>query len=124
MNFCETCGNMVYINIRPSETGGAPQLTCVCKSCGSSSEMEKDKCSTAMFASDYGDDQMAYKQYMTPYIMYDPTLPHATHIECINPNCSRKPEEPRDVVFIKYNRENLKYLYHCMHCKEFWKSSG
>lgn len=113
---------MVYMNIKRNEEGGAPQVTCVCKSCGSSSEMGKEQCATAMFTSDYGDNQMAYKHYMTPHIRHDPTLPHAKDIDCINPNCTKKPNEIRDVIYIKYDRDNLKYLYNCMYCKEFWKS--
>lgn len=122
MNFCETCGNMLYMNVRPGDDG-VPVLSCACKSCGSSSELGAEKCSAALFTSDYSDDHLAYKQYMSPHISHDPTLPHADNIECINPDCSRQTEEPRDVIFVKYDRKNLKFLYHCCYCKEFWKSS-
>lgn len=128
MNFCKTCGNMLYMSIRVEEGGGGdgggarPRITSSCKSCGSSSELDKQQCTAAMFSTNYGDDQMAYKQFMTPHITHDPTLPHASDIECINPNCGRPEDKPRDVIYVKYDRDNLKYMYHCTHCKEFWKS--
>jgi len=124
MIFCDQCGNMVYMTVKTDDASAVPTLTCVCKSCGSTASMGKGECSSAVFSAAYSDDHTAYKLYMMQHIRNDPTLPHADNIECANNVCTRAPSESRDVVFIKYDDQNLKYLYHCMHCHEVWKSGG
>jgi hypothetical protein len=132
MLFCDVCGNMVYMSIRSeaSESGtgdvgvATPQLRCICKSCGFTSTAGAGQCSSAVFTANYGDDQNTYKQYMSRHIKDDPTLPHTEDIACINEKCSRAEGQKRDVIFVKYDAKRLRYLYHCVHCREFWKSGG
>ena len=26
-----------------------------------------------------------------------------------------------EVIYIKYDNENMKYLYYCVYCEKFWK---
>lgn len=78
-----------------------------------------------VMSTDYADDQTSYKQYATPYLRYDPTLPRASDIECVRGReCTRPSDARREVMYVKYDPDNLKYLYHCLHCSAFWKSGG
>jgi hypothetical protein len=115
---------MVYMQLKTEDPSGIPTLSCVCRACGSTAAMGKDQCSTSVFSANYGDDHTAYKLYMMEHIRSDPTLPHADNIQCVNDKCTRVPSEPPDVVFIKYDAQRMKFLYHCTHCREFWKSGG
>lgn len=131
MIFCPDCGNMLYMSVRDGAGGGGgesdnvPTLAHVCKSCGFSAAQDAESCSRAVFTTNYRNDDVAYKQFMTPDIRHDPTLPHTDAITCANGDgCTRPPAEPRDVIVIKYDAVNLKYLYHCMHCGHFWKSGS
>lgn len=142
MRFCTVCENMLYISLRPDEAkeGSPLELTYGCKHCGFSTtadEIRRAKAddsgadarnggadSSAVLSTDYSDDQTSYKQYATPYIRHDPTLPRVSYITCPNDACSRPPKAPNDVIFVKYDPTNLKYLYHCMYCSTFWKSGG
>ena len=58
-----------------------------------------------------------------PYILNDPTLPKLKTMKCVNPDCETNHEgaEP-EVIYIKYNHLNLKYLYICTKCKTSWKN--
>ncbi len=55
----------------------------------------------------------------------DPTLPHVKNIPCPNAECLTKTgAKERDVIYIKYDADNLKYLYICNVCKAQWRSKG
>jgi len=61
-----------------------------------------------------------YKQYLNDNIIYDHTIPHVNNIVCKNTNCTKKDEEDNDVMYIKYDKTNIRYLYYCVHCHHFW----
>ena len=137
MRFCSACENMLYISLRPDERkDGAPlELTYSCKHCGFSNTADEVRREneaagkaagdpSAVLNTDYSDDQTSYKQYATPYIRHDPTLPRVNDIACPSEGCTKPADAPNEVVFVKYDPANLKYLYHCMHCSSFWKSGG
>lgn len=139
MRFCSVCENMLYISLRPDERKeGAPlELTYSCKRCGFSMTSEDARSADAaagksggdpsvVLSTDYSDDQTSYKQYATPLLRHDPTLPRVSNIACprLGDGCTKPPDVPNDVLFVKYDAANLKYLYHCLHCSVFWKSGG
>jgi hypothetical protein len=131
--FCEKCDNMMYISLRPdvSQEGSPLELTYSCKHCGfvttgsSRASDSGDKGGIVVMSTDYEDDQASYKQYATPYLKHDPTLPRARDIECVRgAKCTRPADKVPEVIYVKYDPNNLKYLYHCVHCSAFWKSGG
>jgi DNA-directed RNA polymerase subunit M/transcription elongation factor TFIIS len=111
---------MMYINVAQGAVEG-PQLTYLCKNCGAQETATADGVSRPVLSTDYADDQASFNQYATPYIRYDPTLPRVGDIVCPNEACTRPPEAPNEVIYVKYDPVNLKYLYHCTHCSHFWK---
>jgi DNA-directed RNA polymerase subunit M/transcription elongation factor TFIIS len=114
MKFCEACDNMLYIQLED----GALQFAC--KNCG---HVSLDAAAEQrVIDTNYADDQSAYLQYVTPYITHDPTLPRVSNIPCPNAACSRPPEASNEVIYVKYDARNLRFLYHCVHCSSFWKS--
>lgn len=140
MKFCNVCDNMMYMRLvvdattggqdeGKEEEGEAPPrerntLTYFCKNCGfhvdASSTDAKDK----VLDTDYKDDQATYSQYATPNIVHDPTLPRVSNIPCPFQDCSRPAASPNEVIYIKYDPTNLRYLYYCTHCARFWKSGS
>ena len=128
MRFCKGCDNMQEIVLRGGPSADAPdalhELHYICKHCGLSEPAAPDGSSALVMSTDYSDDKTSYMQYATPYIRHDPTLPRVSDIECPNGKCSRAKGAPNEVIYIKYDATNLKYLYHCTHCSIFWKSGG
>lgn len=115
---------MLYIKLKTdndgNDDGGGTVLQYACKKCGNA-VTSTDPC---VVDTNYMDDQTAYKQYATKYITYDPTLPRVNNIPCPNPKCVKPANVKDEVIYVKYDFVNLKFLYHCTHCNAFWKSGG
>lgn len=137
------CKNMLYGNVQDvdGEAGQSKRLYFTCKNCGYS-EVEDgiassvpvvvkrfdndskespldDKC---ISQTNYFDDIRSFQQYQTINIKHDMTLPRVKNIEC--PKCVKNGEIGEtlpEVICIKYDQANMKYLYFCCHCEHFWK---
>lgn len=133
MKFCAICQNMLYIVMDEEKS----RLNYTCKNCNytetKSSEKEGESIVVAQKRFDesskynnihdccvmdisYFDDTNSFLQYQTKDIKYDMTLPRLKNIPCPS-NC----KEDSEVICIKYDPVNLKYLYYCTKCEEFWK---
>lgn len=127
MKFCQVCENMLYISISKVDED-VMKLTYSCKHCGFATFAddlgEGSGDSSVVLSTDYSDDQTVYKQFVSPYIANDPTLPRTSDIACPNGGCPKAADAENEVIFVKYDPVNLKYLYHCMHCRTFWKTGG
>jgi DNA-directed RNA polymerase subunit M/transcription elongation factor TFIIS len=70
------------------------------------------------------------KNLVNEYTKLDPTLPRVTNIPCPNAACvSNKPPEegaeavPHEVIYLRYNDAQLKFVYICGLCDTVWKSA-
>lgn len=115
MKFCEICDNMLYIQAETDTT----HLKLYCKNCNYSRlESPKEMGDTCVAIKNFASDANSYKNYMTPSIKHDPTLPRVNNIKCPE-NCKA---EKNEVIYIKHDHDNMKYLYFCTNCNHFWKS--
>ena len=132
LKFCTVCDNLLYINVAtsPDETNQVPEMQYVCKNCGNiqrGTDDEEDRASRAgqsicVLETRLGeDDSEDYKRYMTPYLKYDPTLPRVSHIICPNTKC-QSPDGSKEVIVVKYDKPNMKYVYCCESCDTLWKT--
>lgn len=119
MDFCEFCNNMYYIKEK-SDNDDTQDLIYYCKNCGSEKEIKNSQESRKILSNDCDTIQSKYLQYINPNIIYDLTIPHVNNVNCTNDNCTKKPTESNDVMYIKYDHQNIKYLYFCTYCKYFW----
>lgn len=68
-----------------------------------------------------------YKILMNEFTTQDPTLPHVNTIKCPNAECdSNSPAsgKERDVIYLKYDTVNMKFLYICNVCNTRWRSKA
>lgn len=115
MRFCEICQNMLYL------TEEENNLKLYCKNCNFSTiEKSNDENNITIATKKLGIDKLNFKSYMTPNIVYDVTLPRVNNIKCPSVDC--KPEQ-NEVIYVKYDHDNMKYLYCCCNCRTFWRSS-
>ena len=114
MKFCDICDNMMYHHVEKGDTS----LKLYCKNCNFESiEVAENQKSICIATKNFASDVNSYKNYMTTYIKYDPSLPRVNNIKC--PSC--KPEK-NEVIYLKYDHDNMRYLYFCCNCEHFWKS--
>ena len=119
MKFCSICNNMVYVKVSDDK----PQrISYGCRFCGNTEDCIATE-SICVIDNNYNDKEARYKQYMTKYLKYDKTLPHYRNIACPNESCkSQDPSIVKDVISVKYDFDNMKYIYHCVHCEAFWRT--
>jgi DNA-directed RNA polymerase subunit M/transcription elongation factor TFIIS len=55
------------------------------------------------------------------YTKYDPTLPRKNNMKCPNEHCTAT-ESKSDIIYLRYDDENMKYLYICADCDFSWKT--
>jgi len=118
MEFCKLCDNMLYI--KREVTDEQDKLINYCKNCSKEIELKSDNKSILIFENNYEKEKINYKLFVNPYIKYDPTLPRVNNLVCPNNKCTKKKNEDNEVIYIKYDNENMKYLYYCVYCEEFW----
>ncbi len=64
-----------------------------------------------------------YKILLNEFTRYDPTLPHVKNIKCPTGTCGTNiTGQERDVILVKYDSVNMKYIYICNVCGTEWRS--
>jgi DNA-directed RNA polymerase subunit M/transcription elongation factor TFIIS len=115
MKFCPTCRNLLYLSAEPNS------LKRLCKNCGYSEDEEEGCLVVETLVQERSSE--AYKILLNEFTRQDPTLPHVKTIKCPNGRCgSNGGGAERDVIYIKYDPVNLKYIYICNVCSETWRS--
>ena len=121
MKFCTVCDNMYYIGI--SEKDGN-QLTHYCRNCGHTDNVPTTE-TICVSTTELKKNDQKFTHIINEYTKYDPTLPRINTIKCPNNECSSNKdgsEETREVIYIRYDDTNMKYIYLCVHCDKMWKT--
>lgn len=117
VEFCDKCENLLYLYI-DNETH---KIVMKCKSCGNQKEM-KDQVVEINNNTTINVDKSDVIN-SNPFITHDITLPSIKdnmNIKCQNEECTA---ETIDIKYIKYDDENMKYLYICNNCGYKWKNN-
>ena len=116
MHFCTECENMYYIRISNEDPN---KLIYYCRNCGHEE--------TSLNVSNVNISSIQVKNesqlnYINKYTKLDPTLPRIKEILCPNPECTTNTKEtPREIIYIRYDDINIKYVYLCSTCDIVWK---
>lgn len=119
MQFCSICNNMYYIKTVPDDK---QHLVYYCKNCTheEKKELKNNNCiSTNNFNNSFA---INYDDYINKFTHLDPTLPRVNNIPCPNTECSSNKNDDKEVIYIKYDNSNMKYLYLCTKCQYCWKN--
>ena len=144
MQFCPTCDNKLYMRIQKpsddekidSQSEHNPKITSEplvlhCKNCTFFTELKNDDelpftFDPCMYRSNYSKDHpLYYSTVVNKYTVNDPTLPRTSDMPCPNKDCVSKNADGSvipEVIYIRYNDEDMKYLYLCKHCKWCWRT--
>ncbi len=121
MKFCNTCDNMFYLSIDPANSD---KLMYYCRHCGTQdSDGVTDK-SSVISSVQLSNAETNMSRIVNKYTKLDPTLPRIDRIPCPNPDCDTNIKQtPREVIYIRYDDINIKYMYLCSTCDYVWKAN-
>lgn len=123
MKFCIVCNNMYYICIDENDPN---KLSHYCRSCGNKDEIVENIC---LLSSTIKNNEQNYNHIINEYTKFDPTLPRIYNIPCPNTECPTNkknndgPSVEREIIYLRYDDNNLKYLYICSTCDTTWKTN-
>jgi DNA-directed RNA polymerase subunit M/transcription elongation factor TFIIS len=121
MRFCSVCRNYLFL-----QDEGESGLQLLCRHCGYKETMAPTSAADALILEttfNVAANQKQTVSQLNEYTRLDPTLPHLHTIKCPNEAClsNTSGKEP-DVIYMKYDAQNMKYIYFCTHCEKFWKN--
>jgi DNA-directed RNA polymerase subunit M/transcription elongation factor TFIIS len=121
MHFCSQCQNMYYISIDPDDSN---KLVYYCRNCGNKDSTLSVE-SVTVSKVQLKKSEQEFSHIINKYTKLDPTLPRINSILCPNPECATNrvdDPEPREIIYIRYDDQNMKYVYLCSTCDTVWKT--
>jgi DNA-directed RNA polymerase subunit M/transcription elongation factor TFIIS len=119
MHFCTVCQNMYYIRIDETNPNS---LVYYCRNCGNEDSTITVENVTVSKLKVEGSEHN-FSHIINKYTKLDPTLPRINKILCPNQDCdTNKHDTPREIIYIRYDDVNMKYIYLCSTCDTVWKA--
>ena len=120
MHFCNNCENMYYIRINEDDPN---KLVYYCRHCGDENanlSIENVTVSKVQIKK----SEQSFNHIINKYTKLDPTLPRINTILCPNIDCETNTKnKEREIIYIRYDDTNMKYIYLCSCCDTVWKAS-
>lgn len=121
MRFCDKCDNMYYIGINADDPN---KLTYYCRHCGNkdTSITEEGVC---VLDTQFKKNEQNFNHIINKFTKLDPTLPRIYNVKCPNLECKTNEtshNKPTEVIYMRYDDSNMKYLYICVECDTTWKT--
>lgn len=115
IEFCPICHNYMYLDTSNDS------LTKTCKTCGNTKKEEKGGLIMETILQAKSSEE--YKYIVNEFTKEDPRLPHFKTLKCPNGQCPTvSGGQPSDVIVIKYDQKNLRFVYICNICSTEWRS--
>lgn len=130
MKFCAKCDNMYYITIDNNDND---QLMYYCRFCGHKDEHLTEE-GVVVLKTQYKKNEQRFNHMVNQYTKLDPTLPRIYNMKCPSADCKTnnatagedegtgKGNAECEVIYLRYDDENMKYLYICATCDTTWKT--
>ena len=131
MHFCSICQNMYYIRLDGEDNN---KLIYYCRKCGHEDDtLIATLDNICVSKTTVKKKEGGVKHLVNEYTKLDPTLPRVTNIPCPNAACisnrdhgakeDGEDELPHEVIYLRYNDAQLKFVYICNLCDSVWKSA-
>jgi DNA-directed RNA polymerase subunit M/transcription elongation factor TFIIS len=119
MHFCTQCHNMYYISIDPDNENN---LVYYCRNCGHKDNILNSS-NVSVLKQQLKQTEREFSHIINKYTKLDPTLPRVNNILCPNTECSTNTQnETPEIIYIRYDDLNMKYVYQCTTCDTVWKT--
>jgi len=121
MKFCELCDNMYYIKIGENSTN---ELVYYCRFCKNVDTLATTE-GISVIKELYRQDDNKGTQLINEYTKMDPTLPRLHNLKCPNTECNTNESDGKqaEIIYIRINDKDLKYMYLCNTCDFTWKTN-
>ena len=136
MHFCSQCNNMYYIRLSANVDGSATdevedvgdaepkqedRLVYYCRNCGNEdTNITVDNVSISKINFKKGEQN--FNNIINEFTKFDPTLPRINNIPCPNTECaSNNDKAENDIVYLRYDETNMKFVYLCANCDTVWR---
>ena len=121
MHFCSKCENMYYIRI---DANNSNKLIYYCRKCGTEDELF-DIDNVSIVKTDIKKSEDSFSHIINKYTKLDPTLPRTDKVLCPNKDCETNTDKDskREIIYIRYNDTEMKYVYMCSTCDTVWKTN-
>ena len=119
MKFCQQCNNMYYIKISDTDEN---QIVNYCRNCGFQDTSVESE-GTCVLKTQFKKKEQQFSHIINKYTKLDPTLPRLYNLKCPNEKCDTNHAEntkPAEIIYIRYDDDNLKYVYICVTCDTNW----
>lgn len=125
MHFCDKCSNMYYITLQmPDESLETNKLIYYCRNCGNSDDklINQNLC---ISKTEFSKTKTKYTNIVNKFTKFDPTLPRINTIKCPNSDCdSNNDKKLREVIYLRYDDIEMKYIYLCCNCDYLWNTNN
>lgn len=121
MKFCIQCDNMYYIAISKNDSN---KMIYYCRNCGHTDENIMDE-GVCVLNTQLKKGGQSFNHIINKYTKLDPTLPRIYNVKCPNNQCKTNADtnpKTSEVIYIRYDDDNMKYLYVCVECDATWKT--
>lgn len=119
MHFCSQCQNMYYISI---DAENSNKLVYYCRNCGHTDTTLTIE-NVTVSKTQLKKSEQEFSNIINKYTKLDPTLPRINNVLCPNIECSTNTKNtPREIIYIRYDDANMKYVYLCSTCDTVWKT--
>jgi DNA-directed RNA polymerase subunit M/transcription elongation factor TFIIS len=119
---------MYYITIDDKNND---QLIYYCRFCGHKDEQLTEE-GVVVLKTQYKKNEQKFNHMVNQYTKLDPTLPRIYSMKCPNHECKTNHNTSSsaagggtnacEVIYLRYDDENMKYLYICTTCDTSWKT--
>ena len=118
MHFCDVCSNMYYIRINSDDPN---KLVYYCRKCGNEDTTLASE-NICVSRTQIKKSEQSFNHIINKYTKFDPTLPRINNIKCPNSDCvTNKEGKEREIIYIRYDDVNMKYVYLCCDCDTVWR---
>ena len=115
MKFCSKCDNLYYFKL---DNDNSKNLVYYCRNCGHETVPEEKQIYVSKIKTN---TEKKHSQFINSYTKYDPTLPRINTLPCVNESCDfHKSKKNREIIYIRYDEQNMKYVYLCTKCNTSW----
>jgi hypothetical protein len=111
---------MYYIRINSDDPN---KLVYYCRKCGNEDKLLGTE-NVCVSKTQLKKSEQTFSHIINKYTKLDPTLPRVSNVLCPDSMCpTNKDGKPREIIYIRYDDSNMKYIYLCSDCDTVWQTN-